>query len=142
MRKLLFIILITISTLAMAQQNGEQKRFDPERYQAELEQFITSEACLTPQEASKFFPVYREMMKKQHSLFMDLRKYRHFKPADENGCKEAILLKDQIDIQSKELQQQYHQKFLRIIPASKLFDIIKAEDEFHRQSFKKMADNK
>ena len=31
--------------------------FDPKRFQAELEQFITTNACLTPREAAKFFPV-------------------------------------------------------------------------------------
>lgn len=142
MRKLLTLLFISISLTALAQQNGVQPKFDPERYQADLEQFITSEACLTPQEAAKFFPVYREMMKKQHGMLQQLRKYRHYKPADENGCREAILQKDEVDIQTKELQQQYHQKFLRIIPASKLYDVIKAEDKFHRQSFKRMAEHR
>ena len=139
MRRYLFIILIAFGISVTAQ--GQQK-FDPERYQADLEQFITSEACLTPQESARFFPVYREMMKKQHSLYDELRKYRHFKPANEGGCLDAILLKDQLDIQVKELQQQYHQKFLRIISASKLYDVIKAEDKFHRQSFKRMSEHK
>ncbi len=143
MRKTLVFFFIAISISAMAQhQKGDQPKFDPERYQADLEQFITSKACLTPQEAAKFFPVYREMMKKQHGMFHELRKYRHYKPADENGCREAILLKDELDIQAKELQQQYHQKFLRIISASKLYDVIKAENEFHRQSFKHMAERR
>ncbi|MBQ1773360.1 MAG: hypothetical protein IIZ97_03825, partial [Prevotella sp.] len=62
MRRYLFIILIAFGISVTAQ--GQQK-FDPERYQADLEQFITSEACLTPQESARFFPVYREMMKKQ-----------------------------------------------------------------------------
>ena len=142
MRKILTFLFISISLTALAQQNGVHSKFDPERYQADLEQFITSEACLTPQEAAKFFPVYREMMKKQHGMFQQLRNYRHYKPADENGCREAILQKDEVDIQAKELQQQYHQKFLRIISASKLYDVIKAEDKFHRQSFKRMAEHR
>ena len=142
MRKLLIIALLGTALTAFAQQKDGQPKFDPERYQAVLEQFITSEACLTPTEAAKFFPVYREMMKKQHSVFHQLRKYRHIKPADEQGCREAILLKDEVDIQAKELQQQYHQKFLRILTASKLYDVIKAEEKFHRQSFKRMSERK
>ena len=40
------------------------------------------------------------------------------------------------DIEIKRLQQAYHEKFLHILPASKVYRIIKAEDKFHRQQFR------
>ena len=63
----LFIVLLMVGLMPLQAQNPN-KRFDPARFEAELEQFITTSAGLTPNEASAFFPLYREMQKKQLSL--------------------------------------------------------------------------
>ena len=47
----------------------EQQKFSPEKFQADLEQYITNEAGFTPEEAAKFFPLYREMQKKQRVVY-------------------------------------------------------------------------
>lgn len=49
---LVFCLLFVMQgAVAQHKRNG----FTPERFQAELEQYITKKACLTPKEASKFF---------------------------------------------------------------------------------------
>ena len=77
------LILIIMSVLVMTMMGltchaensqGQRPPFDPKRFEAELEQYITIHASLTPQEASKFFPVYRQMMKKMRSCFDEMRK--------------------------------------------------------------------
>ena len=78
------------------QQNGQQQRFSPEKYQADLEQYITKEACLTPQEAAAFFPLFREMQKKQRALYNKMRDDVRIKPADEDACKKMIQKRDQV----------------------------------------------
>ena len=119
------------------QQNqgfGQQtQKFSPEKFQADLEQFITKEACLTPQESAKFFPVYKEMQAKQRAVYDRQRQLGFGKPADEKGCEKAIRQRDEYDLELKRIQQTYHNKFLSIISASKLYDVLKAEDRFHRQ---------
>ena len=117
---------------------GQRPPFDPKRFEAELEQYITTHASLTPQEASKFFPVYRQMMKKQRALFDEMRRLRMINPKDNEACEEAIRKQDELDIQIKQLQQEYHGRFLMMLPANKVLSIIKAEEKFHRQIFKKM----
>lgn len=37
------------------------------------------------------------------------------------------------------IQKTYHEKFLQILPAKKVYDILNAEDRFHRQMFKRTA---
>ena len=44
-----FCLLVSSTT---AQPQREQRRFNPQKFQAELEQFITTEAGLTPQAVS------------------------------------------------------------------------------------------
>lgn len=134
---LLVILLMSVASVC-AQPKKPHGGFDPKKFEADLEQYITTNACLSPQEASKFFPVYRQMMKRMRSLFDEMRRYHQVNPRDEKACAESIRRQDEIDIQLKQLQQEYHSRFMLILPASKVLDIIKAEDKFHRQAFRRM----
>ena len=131
MKKISFIFVSLLLAIAVTAQDGHQKhgRFSPEWFQAALEQFITKEACLTPQEAASFFPIYKEMQAKQRAIFERQRQLAKVKPTDEKGCEKAIRQRDEYDLELKRIQQTYHNKFLSVISASKL----KAEDRFHRQ---------
>lgn len=113
-------------------------KFDPTKFKAELEQFITTEAGLTPAEASKFFPLFEEMFNKQHKMFKEMRLLRKYKPTNDAACRDAIAKIDSLEIEMKKLNQAYHKRFFKILPASKVFDIIKAEAKFHRNAFKRM----
>lgn len=78
------------------------------------------------------------MMKKQRALFDEMRRLRMTNPKDNEACEEAIRKQDELDIQIKQLQQEYHGRFLMMLPANKVLSIIKAEEKFHRQIFRKM----
>lgn len=132
-RSILIILFLTMTLGIMA--DNPQEQFDAKRFQTDLEAFITQKVALTPKESAHFFPLYREMMEKQRALFNKGKAYRHIKPSDEAACRKAIQEKDNIELQIKKLQQQYHNKFLKVISASKLYEVIKAEDKFHRQAF-------
>ncbi|MCR5130124.1 MAG: hypothetical protein K6C10_01515 [Prevotella sp.] len=135
--------LMLVPTTMMAQENHQRKtnhgQFDPAKFDADLEQFITTEACLTPQEASEFFPVYREMLKKQRMLFEEMRRNHHVDVSNNKACRDAIEKQDKLDIQIKEIQQYYHNKFMKLMPAGKVFKILRAEEKFHRLAFSRAA---
>lgn len=135
------IIIILVAMFAMVQAFPQKKRprVSPDEFKAEMEQFIAKEACLTPKESAKFFPVYEEMGKKQRVVFNRMRRLGRVKPTNEKGCREAIQKRDQLELELKQIQQTYHNKFMSIIPASKLFDVIMAEDKFHRRMLKKYS---
>jgi hypothetical protein len=128
MKKISFIFVSLLLAIAVTAQDGHQKhgRFSPEWFQAALEQFITKEACLTPQEAASFFPIYKEMQAKQRAIFERQRQLAKVKPTDEKGCEKAIRQRDEYDLELKRIQQTYHNKFLSVISASKLYDVLKA----------------
>lgn len=135
---LILCLLFFISSTASA-QGLQRPKFDPAKFQAELEQFITVEAGLSPQEAAQFFPLYREMQKKQRVIFDEMRRFRHMDVNDNRACEEVIEKQDKMDIQMKEIQQRYHVKFMKVLPAGKVFKILRAEEKFHRQAFKRVA---
>ena len=83
------IVVSAICLCAVTAAAQSKGKFSPEKYQAELEQFITSEAGLSAQEAADFFPLLREMQEKQRAIYNQLKAAARTKPADENGCKKA-----------------------------------------------------
>ena len=58
MKKFLISMMFLLAGVLVCQADEPQK-FSPEKFQAEMEQFITKEAGLTAEEGAKFFPIYR-----------------------------------------------------------------------------------
>lgn len=136
MKKIIVILFCLSATLATFAQVGPQK-FSPEKFQAELQDYIVKEAKLTPQEAAKFLPLYSEMHQKQRAVYERQRQLRQNRLTDEAAYRDAIKKGDQMDLELKKLQQCYHDKFLAVLPASKVFAVIGAENRFHRDMWKK-----
>ena len=140
-RLLALVMVLLLSILPMNAQGGKKRGgFDPKRFEIELEQYITTKAGLTPTESAKFFPAYRQMTKRMRSIFDQMRRYHQVDPRDVKACAEAIRKQDELDIEMKMLQQEYHVRFMLILPANKVLEIIKAEERFHRQAFKRMRE--
>lgn len=139
LKVLLVLFALLVCPVAMqAQDKKSDAKFSPTQFDAELQQYIVQEAGLTPSEAASFFPVYREMQKKQRALYMRQRQMGHIKPSSDKGCEQAIRQRDEIDLELKRIQQAYHDRLLSVVSASKLYDAIKAEDRFHRLKLKNM----
>lgn len=141
MKRLIVCIFTVLCILQSVNSQENKQKFSPAKFQAELEAFITKEACLTTNEANAFFPLFREMGKKQRGVYQKMRKLGFEKPKTEEECKNVIIQRDRMDMELKKIQQTYHNKFLEILPACKVFDVIKAEDRFHRRVLKKWSHN-
>ena len=143
MKKMFLTILMVVGTLSMTAQNQteneKRQKFDPAKFETQLEQFITKHADLSQQEAAAFFPLYREMRSKQRGYFEEMRKFRHVDTSDDKKCREAIEKMDKNDLEMKEIQKDYHAKFLKVLPASKVLKVIKAEEKFHRNAFQRVV---
>ena len=129
----LLLLTLAIALCLKAQDNAVQHRFSPEKFDADLREFITKEAKLTEQETAKFFPVYKEMQTKQREVFGKQKALAMSKPEGEKACKEAIRQRDENELEMKRIQQSYHEKFMKLLPASKVYAIMQAEDSFHRR---------
>ena len=139
MKKLLTTIALGAFALSLSAQEHQPEKFSPEKFDAELQEYIVKEAELTQQEVADFFPVYKEMQKKMRVLFDRQRDMRKEMPQDEKACQEAIRQHDEIELEMKKIQQTYHNRFLEILPASKVYKILKAEDRFHRRMLRNMG---
>ena len=135
MKRFLLIGAVMVWSVSMAFAHDPQK-FSPEKFQADLEQFITQEAGLTSEESTKFFPLYREMQQKQRVIYKQMKELGKNKPSDEASCRKAVERRDELELEQIRLHQNYHKQFLRVIPASKVYEVLRAEARFHRRAFK------
>jgi Spy/CpxP family protein refolding chaperone len=116
--------------------SAQDRRFSPEKFEADLKGFIMKEASLTPQEADKFFPVFREMREKQRGIYDKMRKLGMNKPSGDEACKQVILEYDKLNLELGELDATYHKKMMKVLSPSKVYEVMKAEKRFHRQMMK------
>jgi len=134
MKKFISLSLLLMMTIMVSAQ--DHKRFSPEKFEADLRCFITKEASLTPQEADKLFPVFREMREKQREIYEKMRKLGMNKASDDEACKQFIIEYDKLNLELGQLDVTYHKKMIKMIPASKVYAVMQAEKRFHRQMMK------
>ena len=126
-------VAILLSLTALSQ---EYKKFSPEKFQADMEGYIAREAALTPQEAAKLFPIFREMHAKMRAIHGKILQLSKEKPADQEACAALIKQYDKMNVELKQVECNYHKKMMQQVPASKVYDVIKAESRFHRKMMK------
>lgn len=141
MKKILMTIVLLFGILSLlpAQQN---KGFDPKVYQAELQAYVIKHAGITEAEAQKFFAIYGEMRQEERKLFSKIGEGWKQKPSTEEECRKAILEKDEREIQLKKIQQQYHLKMLKVLPATKVMPCLFFSEKFDRKKFREMSARK
>lgn len=145
--KYLFTLTLTmlLCMTAMANDNGEEQRFDPEEYRAQMDAYITKKAELTTEEAQKFFPIFHEMRQKQMEKNKQIRKLKREKLAETSTDEEftsVILQIEALKVDIAEIGKTYSKKLCKAIPARKVYAAMLAEDCFHRDMLRKSRKDK
>ncbi|MBX2962832.1 MAG: hypothetical protein KF687_09990 [Cyclobacteriaceae bacterium] len=138
MKKILLIMVLSITTFTGWSQDEPGTKMDPkaqERIKAARIAFITERLGLTPEEAERFWPIYREFSMKRDELrnqFNQVRQNPDPKKPQEQNEKELVELGLQIKQQELDLEKEYSKRILTAIPAQKLMALRSAEDDFRR----------
>jgi Spy/CpxP family protein refolding chaperone len=142
--KLLSTLAFLFTIVAMGQPLLNQKR---EQIKALKIAYITDELKLTPEEATKFWPLFNAYEEKQKSF----RKERIRSFMDQSGTsnidkmteKEAASILNDIE-NSEEDAYQNRKKFVAslkpILPATKILKLKKAEEGFNKKLLKQFRD--
>ncbi len=142
--KLLTTLAFLFTIVAMGQPRLNQKR---EQIKALKIAYITDELKLTPEEATKFWPLFNAYEEKQKSF----RKERIRSFMDQSGTsnidkmteKEAASILNDIE-NSEEDAYQNRKKFVAslkpILPATKILKLKKAEEGFNKKLLKQFRD--
>jgi hypothetical protein len=133
MKKILYILfLFFTTTLAIAQDDDgvapPQDTKAREKINAARAAYITERLGLTPEEAEKFWPVYREFTDKRQEL------RQQYRQAKKNGTDEKTLLDLDLKIKQQELdlEKNYSGRMLSVISPQKLMTLRQAEGDFRR----------
>lgn len=134
LKKFVIILVVALAGFAMnVSAESPCMKFDPQRYDAELEKCIVEEAKLTQKEAAAFLPLFREMRTKLRGYYKVLRDNQRKKFETDEEAAAALKAMDNAEIQMKKLQQQYHARFLKVLGAKKVIDCLRAEDRFNHR---------
>ena len=149
LRQLFFITALMVTTLtvnAQPQKHNDrpdkEHKFDPERFERAQEAFIVKEAQLTQQEAAEFLPVFREMLQKQRVLFKQFRQYAKAKPQNDKEAMKLLKNIDNLDLQIKKIEIEYHTKFCKVISPMKVYQVHKAMNKFKHITMERVAKRK
>lgn len=133
MKQTVIILILQLFMVVSVSAQGGHQKFSPEKFDADMEKFVTEQAKLTQQEADKFFPLFREMHKKQRAVYHKIRQATRQQPADDKACETTLKECDKLNIELRQIEQSYHQKMMKAVPAKKVYDAIMAENNFHRR---------
>ena len=114
------------------QQQGQQPRFDPQEFTKRMEGYISMKAGLTKEEGEKFFPIYREFKAKQRDLTFKQQRLKREKPANDKEYDNIITQIANLSVQIAKLEQTYFPRMCKVISAKKVYIVLQAENDFHR----------
>ncbi|MCF0050176.1 hypothetical protein MUK70_28295 [Dyadobacter chenwenxiniae] len=127
---ILFIAMLSITT-ASAQRKSEE---EIKRIQDAKVAIITNRLNLTPEQSTGFWPVYNEYSQKRREIHRAQKKIINDKKA-EGQTDDQVLnnLKEVQDLRQKELdlEKEYQTRFLKVITASQVIELYKAERTFN-----------
>ena len=126
-------------------QSGKLSEDKRKEFEAQKVAFFTQEMDLTPEEATKFWPLYNEMQQKirvENDKIRNLACRKDKKEASEVTEQQA--LKNLATILSAEqavrdIKKEYIEKLTKALSAKKVWMMIEAEQKFHHQLWKKMG---
>jgi hypothetical protein len=108
--------------------------------------YISEKLALTPDQAEKFWPVYREFVVQRAALRKELRTFQrtNIDPAHPDPKKEQELVDLGLTVKQKELnlEKEYSGKLLKVINAQQVLALRKAEQDFRTMLINQMPQRK
>ncbi|TLU99033.1 hypothetical protein [Dyadobacter luticola] len=127
----ILIIALGAVTTAQAQRRSEE---EIKKIQDAKVAIITNRLNLTPEQSTGFWPVYNEYSQKRREIHRAQRQIINNKKA-EGKTDDQVLdnLKEVQDLKQKDLdlEKEYQSKFLKVISASQVIELYKAERTFN-----------
>ena len=135
-RKIIFSLFAWFMVCSM----WAQPRLSREEFRAKEQAYITAKACLTEQEAVRFFPLYFEMKDKVRKLNgAPWEKDKKLCQGSHSDAEYGKVMEEAYNnrIAADKLDKQYYYKFKAFLSCEKIYRIQKAEIDFHRELLKR-----
>lgn len=136
----ILVILFGVSFLVKAQSPEQMEKIEAARIA-----LITERLELSPEQAERFWPIYREFTDQRRGILQDLRDLRQQSASEGiNEDERKSLLEKAHNLRQKELnlERDYSERLMRIISAQQLASLRKAETDFTRILLERLEQRK
>jgi len=141
---LLLLLGITSTNILLFAQRDDKRKAEFEQFKEKRVAFITKAMDLSTDEANAFWPLYNELQEKKFELNQQLKKAiyefakseKAGKTHSESEYKDMVNLTAQFKINDANLEEEYIDKFSKIISYEKIYRYQQAELQFARQMLK------
>ena len=126
-----------LSTSMVFAQSGEGRQ----KLEAAKIGLITERLGLTPDQAEKFWPIYKEYSAKRREIqadFMEIRKNYDKSTATEESTRKMLKRGREIKQQKLNLEQEYSERMLGVIDSRQLVSLQEAEGDFRNMLLRKL----
>lgn len=133
--KIGLILLIMAPQVSWAQEEEMQDPKARERIEAARIGLISERLGLTPEQAERFWPVYREFTEKRGEMVREFRQAQRQvgnDNTDPEKQKELVELGLKIKQRQLDLEKDYSQRMMEVISAQQILSLRNAEKEFQR----------
>jgi len=135
MKAILGILFVIAFLPAWAQDDDDLPPVQETKARAKIQAarvaYITDQLQLTPEEAEKFWPIYREFAERRKVLRHQLKDMKQGDPNQQNG-QAAIDAQFKVKQQELDLEKDYSGRLLKVISAQKLRALPDAERRFRQ----------
>lgn len=143
MKKIGLIILMLGVGFSLFAQNKKLSEDKRKEFEAQKVAFFTQEMDLTPEEATKFWPLYNEMQQKirvENDKIRDLtcRKDKNAPEVTEQQALKNLQTLIAAEQAIRDIKKEYIEKLTKALSAKKVWLMVEAEQKFHHQLWKKM----
>ena len=128
----LLALMPAIAQQHQANGNPQMPKFDPQEFTKRMEGYISMKAGLTKEEADKFFPIYREFKEKQRDLTFKQMQLKRVAPSNDSEYDKVVNEIASLSVQIAKLEQTYFPRMCKVISAKKVYIVLQAENDFHR----------
>ena len=132
MNRILSSLMVLMMTTMLYAQPGVRREMMQDRVEAQRIAFITQKLQLTPDEATKFWPVYNEYKEKQQDIRRSAVPERNI--MDVTDAEAARIIEQHFATEESilRLKREYYDKLKNAIPPRKIARLAGVEMEFNR----------
>ncbi|MBV6646755.1 MAG: hypothetical protein KI790_14960 [Cyclobacteriaceae bacterium] len=134
-------VVLSILTICAHWHTYGQSQETLEKIESARIGLITERLNLTPEQAEKFWPIYKEFQGRQRDIrseFRERRKGFDPKTASEEENKKLLELGMKVKERQLNLEREYQNRLLRIISNRQLLSLRRAEDDFKQMLIKRV----
>jgi flagellar biosynthesis GTPase FlhF len=144
MKNIIILIIFVSTVFQVSAQYGRKHDELNEKYHSQKVAYITNALEFTSEESAAFWPIYNEYEAEKRNLQEDMWEYRSSQIDNEESITEEEAKKalEKIQMHMDEMHQmekEYQNKYLEVLPAKKVLLLMKAEKDFRRKLLKELG---